>query len=201
MSLGPSSVSGALSRVGRELGKGAGWCAHGQACGAGSAAAGRPGHHPATTSHASRPPAPMSPRERGKGAEGLRETQQGRNQPTVSRAEWGHPCPLVPWAWGTGLKASGLSQGPARLPDKIGRPPPCRQLGGPPSALPCPLRLAGPARAPTSVSWFVSGHRAPRDPLTQEGGFLEAAGQRPCSEPGEAVLPQGPRLEAPCFGA
>lgn len=79
VSLGPSSVFGALRRVRREPGEGAGvvrpragvqsW----QRC---SRKAWAPPSHdlphlPAT--------APTSPRERGKGTEGLRETEQGRN--------------------------------------------------------------------------------------------------------------------------
>ena len=104
-------------------------------------------------------------------AEGLGEAHPGRS---------GLWCPgqsITPGPGDTGLKASGLSQGPARLPDKIGRPPPCHPLGSP--HLPYhPLRLSDQrGEAPRLSAGVGATTGLPRDVPAQEGGFLEAVEQ------------------------
>ncbi|CAI9173415.1 unnamed protein product [Rangifer tarandus platyrhynchus] len=122
-------------------------------------------HHPAATP----PRLPVAgshvTREKGNGRAARRGSAR-QERPAVNGPER-----VTPGPGDVGLKASGLSQGPARLPDKIGRPPPCRPLGSP--HLPYrPLRLSDPARGgPSSVSCSGSSHSAPQRPAGPGGRF------------------------------
>lgn len=127
--------------------------------------AGRPGHHPAATPPRLLVAGSHVTRDKGKGR-GAQRGSARQERPAVSGPER-----VTPGPGDVGLKASSLSQGPARLPDKIGRPPPCRPLGSP--HLPYrPLRLSDPARGgPSSVSCSGSSHRAPQRPAGPGGRF------------------------------
>lgn len=61
--------------------------------------AGRPsGHHPAPTLPLLLAAHSHVTRERGRGAESLRDSS-GRDLASGVHHEWGFPCPLAPWAW------------------------------------------------------------------------------------------------------